>query len=72
MRSIGENNSTEQKGERLTAVRVQSYARPWYKQVQPRLIDGPGIFNLEEITQKSAQMTKNVQFGPEMTETISP
>jgi hypothetical protein len=27
---------------------------------------------LEEITQKSAQMTKNVQFGPEMTETISP
>jgi hypothetical protein len=27
---------------------------------------------LEEITQQSAQMTKNVQFGPEMTETISP
>jgi membrane-bound lytic murein transglycosylase MltF len=26
---------------------------------------------LEEITQKSAQMTKNVQFGPEMTEIIS-
>jgi hypothetical protein len=33
MRSIEENNSTEKLGTIL---------RPWYEQVQPRLMDGPG------------------------------